>query len=219
MFAASSRNRVPALSSTPAGPTAGARPTRGAAQRGWGRDSGARACSRQALRGPSRTDDAFASRRMGARRLLAAFARVPRVTAGAGAEMAGTIRRREDPDGGARDSARRPGLLLAVYRESVVGSRRCQVDSRSVGREPDRFDGQAQPVEHLVFRTYCKHCSHASGRTSSCSCQYGPHWQEHYADGEEASPQLYTGMTAEDRRLRLRGYEVYRLGGLEPSQP
>ena len=43
--------------------------------------------------------------------------------------------------------------------------------------------------------------------------------QRHYADGKEASPQLYPKMTAEDRRLRLRGYEVYRFGGFELSQP
>ena len=43
--------------------------------------------------------------------------------------------------------------------------------------------------------------------------------QQHYADGEEASPQLYSEMTAEDRRLRLRGYEVCRFAGFELSQP
>ena len=43
--------------------------------------------------------------------------------------------------------------------------------------------------------------------------------QQHYAVGEEASPQLYSEMTAEDRRLRQRGYEVYRVGGFELSQP
>jgi len=43
--------------------------------------------------------------------------------------------------------------------------------------------------------------------------------KQHYADGEEASPRLYSEMTAEDRRLRLRGYEVYRFDGFELSQP
>jgi len=43
--------------------------------------------------------------------------------------------------------------------------------------------------------------------------------KQHYANGEEVSPQLYSEMTAEDRRLRLRGYEVYRFGGFELSQP
>lgn len=38
---------------------------------------------------------------------------------------------------------------------------------------------------------------------------------QHYADGEKASPKLYSEMVAEDRRLRLVGYEVYRFGGYE----
>jgi hypothetical protein len=43
--------------------------------------------------------------------------------------------------------------------------------------------------------------------------------KQHYAIGEEAAPRLYAEMAAEDRRLRLRGYEVYRFGGFELSQP
>jgi hypothetical protein len=43
--------------------------------------------------------------------------------------------------------------------------------------------------------------------------------KQHYADGDTASPRLYSDMMAEDRRLRLRGYEVYRFGGFELSQP
>lgn len=39
--------------------------------------------------------------------------------------------------------------------------------------------------------------------------------KQHYADGEKASPELYARMVAEDRRLRLAGYEVYRFGGAE----
>ncbi|MFI6401476.1 hypothetical protein [Streptomyces sp. NPDC050548] len=39
--------------------------------------------------------------------------------------------------------------------------------------------------------------------------------KQHYANGNEASPRLYSEMVAEDRRLRLRGYEVYRFGGYE----
>jgi very-short-patch-repair endonuclease len=43
--------------------------------------------------------------------------------------------------------------------------------------------------------------------------------QQHYAEGTNrgapASPRLYSEMVAEDRRLRLRGYEVYRFGGYE----
>jgi hypothetical protein len=42
--------------------------------------------------------------------------------------------------------------------------------------------------------------------------------KQHYADGEQASPRLYSQMVAEDRRLRLRGYEVYRFGGFELGQ-
>jgi very-short-patch-repair endonuclease len=39
--------------------------------------------------------------------------------------------------------------------------------------------------------------------------------KQHYAEGDAASPRLYGEMVAEDRRLRLRGYEVYRFGGYE----
>jgi hypothetical protein len=42
--------------------------------------------------------------------------------------------------------------------------------------------------------------------------------KQHYAENETASPRLYAEMVAEDRRLRLRGYEVYRFGGFELSQ-
>ncbi len=39
--------------------------------------------------------------------------------------------------------------------------------------------------------------------------------KQHYADGDMASPRLYAEMVAEDRRLKLAGYEVYRFGGYE----
>src|SRR5262249_26011508 len=39
--------------------------------------------------------------------------------------------------------------------------------------------------------------------------------KQHYADGDVASPRLYSAMMAEDRALRLRGYEIYRFGGHE----
>ncbi|MUN53915.1 hypothetical protein GMA10_01505 [Kocuria koreensis] len=39
--------------------------------------------------------------------------------------------------------------------------------------------------------------------------------KQHYAHGDVASPKLYSEMVAEDRRLRLTGYEVYRFGGAE----
>lgn len=42
--------------------------------------------------------------------------------------------------------------------------------------------------------------------------------KHHYAQGDEASPKLYSEMVAEDRRLRLTGYEVYRFGGHELTQ-
>ena len=43
--------------------------------------------------------------------------------------------------------------------------------------------------------------------------------KQHYAEGDTASPKLYSEMVSEDRRLRLRGYEVYRFGGYELSRP
>jgi hypothetical protein len=39
--------------------------------------------------------------------------------------------------------------------------------------------------------------------------------KQHYADGNTASPSRYSEMVAEDRKLRLAGYEVYRFGGYE----
>jgi very-short-patch-repair endonuclease len=40
--------------------------------------------------------------------------------------------------------------------------------------------------------------------------------KQHYSDNEgKATPQLYAEMVAEDRRLRLSGYEVYRFGAYE----
>jgi very-short-patch-repair endonuclease len=39
--------------------------------------------------------------------------------------------------------------------------------------------------------------------------------KQHYAEGDVASPRLYAQMMTEDRRIRLRGYEVYRFGGDE----
>jgi hypothetical protein len=41
--------------------------------------------------------------------------------------------------------------------------------------------------------------------------------KHHYADGEKASAIKYANMVAEDRRLRLAGYELYRFGGAEFS--
>lgn len=39
--------------------------------------------------------------------------------------------------------------------------------------------------------------------------------KQHYSEGDQSSPRLYAEMVAEDRRLKLRGYEVFRFGGHE----
>ncbi|HLO51401.1 MAG TPA: hypothetical protein VK211_23515 [Kamptonema sp.] len=39
--------------------------------------------------------------------------------------------------------------------------------------------------------------------------------KQHYSENEKASPQLYAEMVAEDRRLKLKGYDLYRFGGYE----
>lgn len=39
--------------------------------------------------------------------------------------------------------------------------------------------------------------------------------KHHYASGDRANAGLYAQMVAEDRRLLLAGYEVYRFGGAE----
>jgi hypothetical protein len=43
--------------------------------------------------------------------------------------------------------------------------------------------------------------------------------KQHYADGDVASPPRYAEMVAEDRALRLLGYEVFRFGGYELRRP
>lgn len=45
--------------------------------------------------------------------------------------------------------------------------------------------------------------------------------KQHYAEGHTASPGRYAAMVAEDRNLRLAGYEIYRFGGaeLQPDDP
>lgn len=39
--------------------------------------------------------------------------------------------------------------------------------------------------------------------------------KHHYAEDERASPKLYSNMVAEDRRMKLAGYDLYRFGGYE----
>lgn len=39
--------------------------------------------------------------------------------------------------------------------------------------------------------------------------------QQHYSEDNIPRPDLYAEMVAEDRRLRLAGYEIYRFGGHE----
>jgi len=39
--------------------------------------------------------------------------------------------------------------------------------------------------------------------------------QQHYSVYGKAKPELYAQMVAEDRRIRLQGYEIYRFGGAE----
>jgi very-short-patch-repair endonuclease len=43
--------------------------------------------------------------------------------------------------------------------------------------------------------------------------------KQHYAVGDTAAPRLYSEMVAEDRRLKLAGYQVFRFGGYELGQP
>jgi very-short-patch-repair endonuclease len=42
--------------------------------------------------------------------------------------------------------------------------------------------------------------------------------QQHYAEGDTASPRKYSEMVAADRALKLDGYHVYRFGGFELTQ-
>ena len=38
--------------------------------------------------------------------------------------------------------------------------------------------------------------------------------KQHYSEGDISSPKLYAEMMVDTRKLQLKGYEVYRLGGL-----
>jgi very-short-patch-repair endonuclease len=42
--------------------------------------------------------------------------------------------------------------------------------------------------------------------------------KQHYSEGNISSPKLYSEMVKEDRELKFRGYEIFRLGGYELSQ-
>jgi hypothetical protein len=113
------------------------------------------------------------------------------------------------------------------------------------------------PVEHMLFRTYCELYGSEGSSVPALLPQVYLHYnpstwkqrnghpgvlarermdylllaphggrlvievdgKQHYAEGDTASPRLYSQMVAEDRRLRLRGYEVYRFGGFELNQP
>lgn len=37
--------------------------------------------------------------------------------------------------------------------------------------------------------------------------------KQHYSEGDISSPKLYAEMMVDTRKLQLKGYEVYRLGG------
>ncbi|HSH05990.1 MAG TPA: hypothetical protein VLL52_25970 [Anaerolineae bacterium] len=44
--------------------------------------------------------------------------------------------------------------------------------------------------------------------------------KQHYSlDNGQASPRMYSEMVAEDRNIKLNGYEIYRFGGYELTQP
>lgn len=43
--------------------------------------------------------------------------------------------------------------------------------------------------------------------------------KQHYSDNDRPSPKRYAEMVAEDRRIRLAGYEVYRFAGIEMTRP
>ncbi len=39
--------------------------------------------------------------------------------------------------------------------------------------------------------------------------------KQHYSEGDKSSPKLYSEMVREDRRIKLKGYDVFRFGGYE----
>jgi hypothetical protein len=140
-------------------------------------------------------------------------------------------------------------------REHLSGQGEREVSHSLYGRLYESLQGN--PVEQLLFRTYCERYGDEQARSlpallPQVYLHYDPltrlqrggrpsvlmrermdflllfpgrvrvvievDGKQHYAEGDVASPRLYSEMVAEDRRLRLQGYEVYRFGGFELGQ-
>lgn len=100
---------------------------------------------------------------------------------------------------GGDDGKRKPALLPQVYLHYDP----LTVKERRVLRKPDRLGSERMDFL-LLLPNRIRIVLEVDGK-------------QHYADGDMASPRLYSKMMAEDRALRLKGYDVYRFGGSEMS--
>lgn len=133
------------------------------------------------------------------------------------------------------------GELLANRRlvKSLVGDEE-KLLSRTYRERYAREDAESAPA--LVLQVYlhydpytAAHSGHRRPRTRAAAhgllllpddqrrivieVDGRHHYTENaYTDDERPSPRLYSEMVAEDRRIRVDGYEVFRFGGYELSQ-
>ena len=98
---------------------------------------------------------------------------------------------------GGSDGFRKPALLPQVY---LHYDPLTQKDRRTLGK-PERLEYERMDFL-LLLQNGVRIVLEVDGK-------------QHYAEGEIASPKRYSEMVAEDRALRLRGYDLYRFGGSE----
>lgn len=130
--------------------------------------------------------------------------------------------------------ARDVGLDLHQRLRSSLGDNQVElrVFDAYAARYKDGFDIPALiPQVYLHFDPVTQRARQTAGQTSSPLARQRMDFlilfssrhrvvlevdgKQHYAHGDTASPALYSEMVAEDRQLRLAGYEVYRFGGAE----
>lgn len=143
---------------------------------------------------------------------------------------------REQADLGDSVSDREVGLVLHDrLRASLDSEAERVVFDAYAARYRPTFDITALiPQVYLHYDPYDQHVRRASGAVAPLARQrmdflllfsdrrrvvIEVDGKQHYAEGDKASPELYARMVAEDRRLRLAGYEVYRFGGAELFKP
>jgi hypothetical protein len=98
---------------------------------------------------------------------------------------------------GSSDGFQKPALLPQVY---LHYDPLTQKERRTLGK-PERLEYERMDFL-LLLQNGVRIVLEVDGK-------------QHYAEGKIASPKRYAEMVAEDRALRLRGYDLYRFGGSE----